>query len=179
MNARRLRNAVSWHRPDLVSLDCFDTLLLRGVESEEERVRRLGYRIAAALRAEGISFDPHAVASTRLASARAEYRAAACEGREARHATMVRLQCVALGLAPSFADLLTEAEIEILDRMAESSTPAAPRTVSYYLTRIAKLGGYLARAKDPPPGNMVLWRGLTRLTDIHLGFELKDRVVGN
>ena len=44
---------------------------------------------------------------------------------------------------------------------------------------IAKLGGYLARVRDPPPGNMVVWRGLTRLMDIHLGFELSGRVVGN
>lgn len=27
--------------------------------------------------------------------------------------------------------------------------------VSHYLVAILKLGGYLARAKDPPPGNMV------------------------
>lgn len=79
---------------------------------------------------------------------------------------------------------LTKTEIEILDRMAASTEPIAEapiveRTVSHYLVRIAKLGGYLARTKDPPPGNMVLWRGLTRLTDIHLGFELKNRVVGN
>ena len=58
------------------------------------------------------------------------------------------------------------------------SPPAKP-TVSHYLVAIAKLGGYLARAKDPPPGNMVVWRGLTRLMDIHLGFELSRRVVGN
>jgi hypothetical protein len=44
---------------------------------------------------------------------------------------------------------------------------------------IAKMGGYLARAKDPPPGIMMVWRGLTRLMDIHLGFELSRRVVGN
>lgn len=125
MNARRLRNAVSWHRPDLVSLDCFDTLLLRGIESEEERVRRLGYRIAAGLRAEDIHIDPHAVASARLASARAEYRAAAREGREARHTTMLRLQCVVLGLAPSFADLLTEAEIEQETRDLRPNLPLA------------------------------------------------------
>ena len=41
-----------------------------------------------------------------------------------------------------------------------------------------KLGGYLARAKDPPPGNLVLWRGLSRLTDILLGFELPKRGCG-
>jgi hypothetical protein len=44
---------------------------------------------------------------------------------------------------------------------------------------IARLGGYLARTKDPPPGNIVSERGLTRLMDIHLGFELSRRVVGN
>jgi hypothetical protein len=51
--------------------------------------------------------------------------------------------------------------------------------VSDYLLAIAKLSGYLARAKDPPPGNMVIWRGLTRLIDIHLGFELSGQVVDN
>jgi hypothetical protein len=44
---------------------------------------------------------------------------------------------------------------------------------------IAKLGGYLTRTNDPPPGNTVLWRGLTRLTDIQLGYELHNQVVGN
>ena len=74
---------------------------------------------------------------------------------------------------------LTKAEIAILDRPAgDTSRPTKP-TLSHYLVRIAKLGGYLARAKDPPPGNLVIWRGLTRLMDIHLGFELSDRVVGN
>jgi hypothetical protein len=33
-------------------------------------------------------------------------------------------------------------------------------TLSRYLTKIARLGGYLARTKDPPPGNTVMWRGL-------------------
>lgn len=32
-----------------------------------------------------------------------------------------------------------------------------------------RLGGYLARASDPPPDNAVMWRGLSRLTDIKLG----------
>ena len=76
---------------------------------------------------------------------------------------------------------LTAAEVEILDRVG-APPPAAPaptRKVSHYLVAVAKLGGYLARAKDPPPGNMVVWRGLTRLADILLGFELGNRVVGN
>lgn len=79
---------------------------------------------------------------------------------------------------------LTADEIDALDRLTTPAPPtpegpAPKRTVSHYVVEIAKLGGYLARAKDPPPGNMVVWRGLTRLADILLGFELGNRVVGN
>jgi hypothetical protein len=81
------------------------------------------------------------------------------------------------GAAPE--TVLTRPEIEVLDRMIGGATTAAEvpakRTVGHYLLQIAKLGGYLARAKDPPPGNLVLWRGLTRLTDILLGFQLMNR----
>jgi len=75
--------------------------------------------------------------------------------------------------------VLTRPEIELLDRVAARATPAgepraAQRAVSHYLVQIAKLGGYLARAQDPPPGNMVLWRGLARLTDMLLGFGLHN-----
>ena len=47
------------------------------------------------------------------------------------------------------------------------------------LNIVAKLGGYLARKADGPPGNLVLWRGLSRLTDIHLGVEIGEQLVGN
>jgi hypothetical protein len=73
----------------------------------------------------------------------------------------------------------TKSEIEILDRTTGSAKPTSKPNVAYYIVAVAKLGGYLARGKDPPPGNMVLWRGLSRLTDIHLGFELSKRLVGN
>jgi hypothetical protein len=74
---------------------------------------------------------------------------------------------------------LTKQEVEVLDRLAGRAGPPATPTVSHYLLAVAKLGGYLARVRDPPPGNMVIWRGLTRLMDIHLGFELSRRIVGN
>jgi hypothetical protein len=51
-------------------------------------------------------------------------------------------------------------------------------SLALYLTKLARLGGYLARARDPPPGNTVIWRGLTRLTDIQLGFILGAQLVG-
>jgi hypothetical protein len=58
---------------------------------------------------------------------------------------------------------------------------AVPRrnALSKYLIKIARLGGYLARANDPPPGNIVMWRGLSRLTDIALGAMIGAEIVGN
>lgn len=73
----------------------------------------------------------------------------------------------------------TPTEIAVLDTITGGPPDKAERTVSHYLSEVAKLGGYLARASDPPPGNMVVWRGLTRLADILLGFELDSQVVGN
>ena len=72
----------------------------------------------------------------------------------------------------------TAAEVAVLDRIAGAAPPASRRTIAHYLLEVAKLGGYLARAKDPPPGNLVIWRGLARLTDMLLGFELKNRGYG-
>jgi len=55
---------------------------------------------------------------------------------------------------------------------------AVKRSLSFYITKLARLGGYLARSGDPPPGNRVMWRGLSRLTDIELGFYAA-KVMGN
>ena len=78
-------------------------------------------------------------------------------------------------ISPKFA--LTPLEIDLLDRLVEDKTTTIPRQkcLSHYLTKIAQLGGYLARAHDPPPGNVVMWRGLARLTDIELGFALASQ----
>ena len=70
---------------------------------------------------------------------------------------------------------LTGVETALLDRLVpdrESPRSQARPALSPYLTKVARLGGYLARGKDPPPGNMVIWRGLSQLTDIVLGATL-------
>jgi len=76
---------------------------------------------------------------------------------------------------------LTDDEIGLLDHLVKdkSQKPVRRKTLSHYLTKIARLGGYLARANDPPPGNTVMWRGLSRLTDIELGTIIGARIVGN
>ena len=66
---------------------------------------------------------------------------------------------------------ITDEEIALLDRLVPDARSAG-RTLSAYLVKVARLGGYLARTRDPPPGNLVMWRGLSRLTDIALGATL-------
>ena len=46
------------------------------------------------------------------------------------------------------------------------------KALSHHLTKIACLGGYPARARDPPPGNTAMWRGWSRLMDTMLGADL-------
>ena len=77
--------------------------------------------------------------------------------------------------------VLTEIEIKVLDHPIPdpAADPSPARTLSPYLIKIARLGGYLARAKDPPPGNIVMWRGLSRLNDIALGAAWQINNVGN
>jgi hypothetical protein len=37
---------------------------------------------------------------------------------------------------------------------------------------VAKLGGYIARKNDPPPGHQILWHGHTKLELMAAGFAL-------
>jgi hypothetical protein len=76
---------------------------------------------------------------------------------------------------------LTAVETHALDLLLQDRPRGQrhPAVLSSYLTKIARLGGYLARAKDPPPGNAVMVRGMSRLTDIELGFVMGAQLVGN
>jgi hypothetical protein len=69
---------------------------------------------------------------------------------------------------------LTADEQAALNKAVPPKDPAARHhgRLDDYITAIARLGGYLARHHDPPPGNMVLWRGLRRLEDIVIGIKI-------
>jgi len=75
----------------------------------------------------------------------------------------------------------TPLEINILNRLAPETPSASTRSPSLKscLTQLARLGGYLNRTGDGPPGNVVMWRGMSRLTDIELGFQMAMENVGN
>ena len=77
---------------------------------------------------------------------------------------------------------LTRGEIGILDGLVADTGNRRCKigTLAFYIIKLARLGGYLARTSDPPPGIVVIWRGLAQLTDIELGTELgAARIVGN
>jgi hypothetical protein len=76
----------------------------------------------------------------------------------------------------------TPLEIKLLNRLAPervSADSGRPSSLQSCLIQLARLGGYLNRAGDAPPGNTVIWRGMSRLTDIELGFLLGTENVGN
>ena len=77
--------------------------------------------------------------------------------------------------------VFTALELRVLNAIVKDPPKRArpSRSVSRYLLKLARLGGYLARANDPPPGNMVIWRGLTSLIDIEFGVMIGARLVGN
>jgi hypothetical protein len=75
--------------------------------------------------------------------------------------------------------IFTSLELQLLDRLHKDGVEPSAEDLVDYITKLARLGGYLARAHDGPPGNTVVWRGLSRLTDIQLGFLLGAQLVGN
>jgi len=80
--------------------------------------------------------------------------------------------------SPSLA--LTDTEIRLLDHLvSDKSEPKSHKSISRYIIKVARLGGYLARANDPAPGNLVMWRGLSRLSDIEFGARAGSTIVGN
>ena len=91
---------------------------------------------------------------------------------------MTMLNRTAPNAPPDLA--LTATEMRLLDHLVpDKRGPPDRKSVSHYIIKIARLGGYLARANDPAPGNIVMWRGLSRLTDIELGAHVGARIVGN
>jgi hypothetical protein len=83
-------------------------------------------------------------------------------------------------LKPTFA--FTPLEVELLNRLTpEPHTEGSRRrpSLNSSLTQLARLGGYMNRAGDAPAGNTVIWRGLSRLTDMEIGYLLGSKNVGN
>lgn len=82
-------------------------------------------------------------------------------------------------LSPSL--VFTPVEVALLERLGpEPLSCGLPRGASLNssLTQLARLGGYLNRAGDMPAGNTVMWRGLSRLPDIEIGYLIGSQQRG-
>jgi hypothetical protein len=93
---------------------------------------------------------------------------------------LTMLNCSTRYAAPTLA--FKPLEIRLLNQLAPNrADPKSRRPISLHacLTQLARLGGYLARTGDAPPGNTVIWRGMSRLTDIEIGFLIGAQDVGN
>jgi hypothetical protein len=66
--------------------------------------------------------------------------------------------------------IASQEEIEMVEHA--SKQPRRVQTVKQFVDAVARLGGYLGRKGDGPPGWMTLWRGYQRLKDMLLGAEL-------
>lgn len=78
-----------------------------------------------------------------------------------RHAPICKASCA-----------FTKQEIAILKSLERKSVGANNTKCSLLescILQVARLGGYLNRSSDPPPGNLVIWRGMARLADIQIG----------
>lgn len=66
--------------------------------------------------------------------------------------------------------VFTHSECQILKRTGKLGD--TDKGIKVYLYALARLGGYLNRKTDPPPGIIVIWRGLRRLNELRKGYEM-------
>ena len=66
----------------------------------------------------------------------------------------------------------TEFQIMALQAYADDRRLPPPDTLGAAVFLIAKMGGYMARKHDPPPGHETMWRGYTFFRTMAVGYEL-------
>jgi hypothetical protein len=68
----------------------------------------------------------------------------------------------------------TDSEWKALTTFANKTKqpPQAPPSLNEAVRLLSKLGGFHGRANDDHPGTEVLWRGMTRLADIEVAYDL-------
>jgi len=73
----------------------------------------------------------------------------------------------------SCSTVLSKIEWSVLYRKTKKTKilSGTPPTIGEALIWIAKLGGYIGRSSDPPPGMISLWRGWQRLMDMVEDFD--------
>lgn len=83
--------------------------------------------------------------------------------------TLLNRQNAELDLRVAF----NKTEIHILKLYFRKETP---QKISDYIILLARLGGYLNRKNDPPPGYRTIWRGFNKLFELCEGLKLAKNV---
>ena len=69
--------------------------------------------------------------------------------------------------------LFDELELEVLEAYGKRRKLPPPTTAGAAVLLVAKVGGYLNRKNDPPPGHQIMWYGYTGLRMMCLGYALR------
>jgi Transposase Tn5 dimerisation domain len=69
--------------------------------------------------------------------------------------------------------LFSDIEIEVLTAVAKERTLDKPDNIGNAVQLVARLGGYLARNNDPPPGHQLMWKGYIMLRAMCAGYALR------
>lgn len=70
--------------------------------------------------------------------------------------------------------LFSDLQLQVLHAFARKRRLPAPTSLGDAVRLTARLGGYMARNHDPPPGHQLMWRGYARLQEWCEGFALRD-----
>ena len=68
--------------------------------------------------------------------------------------------------------LFSDIELRTLCAYSKKKGLSPPTQLSEAVLLVAKIGGYLGRKNDPPPGHQLLWRGYTEFRFMCLGYSL-------
>jgi len=69
--------------------------------------------------------------------------------------------------------LFSDLEIDVLNAYAKKKDLGPSDSIEAAVKLVAKLGGYLDRSGDPPPGHQLMWQGYLRLQLMCEGFDLR------
>ena len=69
-------------------------------------------------------------------------------------------------------DICDESKIIVINVYAKNNDLPTIKTFNDYVRTVAKIGGYLGRKHDRPPGNEILSRGLCKLNQFLIGFKM-------
>jgi len=84
--------------------------------------------------------------------------------------TLMGRECPGLPADVLFSDI----EIEVLQAYAKKKGIAIPVSLGDAVRVVARLGGYIGRAKDLPPGHQIMWQGYSELQSLCEGLSLRD-----